>query len=71
MLKARITREYKNPADLLDDRRLKDAEHLELLEAWPPRDDYDRGLVAATRVILKARISEKAKRSLEARAVRS
>lgn len=44
-LKERLPGSYKRFEDIERDRRLSDADRLELLEAWPAFDDHERGRV--------------------------
>jgi len=41
-VKAGLPGIYKNPGQILADRRLTDAWRIELLEAWPAEDDFTR-----------------------------
>jgi hypothetical protein len=55
-IKASLPAGYKRFEDIERDRRLKDPERLELLEAWPAKDDFERGRLATAMLAIRERI---------------
>lgn len=55
-LKERLPAFYKRFEDIERDRRLNDADRLELLAAWPAFDDHERGRVQMHMQSIRERI---------------
>lgn len=55
-VKAGLPGSYKRFQDIERDRRLNDSERLDLLEAWPCGDDFERAQLAAAMQAIRERI---------------